>query len=194
MIKDSEVKKFFNRLACKWDSYTVNEKAIKYIIDKQHLDENSFVLDVGCGTGVLIPYYIYKDIAHVDAVDLSDKMIETCRNKFKSEKISFHCTSILNYDTQSRYDLIMIYNALPHLPEREKLFAHLSGLLKENGRLVIAHGLSLEKLTEVHDGVPAEVADDFPKLETLKKELSEKLTVTEIINNDNLFCLTAVKK
>ena len=194
MIKESEVKKFFNKLAYKWDSYSVNETAIKFILDRLDLDENSFILDVGCGTGVLIPYYIYKDIAHVDAVDLSDKMIETCRNKFTDEKVLFHCTSILNYDTQSRYDLIMIYNALPHLPEREKLFAHLSGLLKENGRLVIAHGLSLEKLTQVHDGVPSEVADDFPKLETLKKELSEKLTVIEIINNDNLFCLTAVKK
>ena len=194
MIKESEVKKFFNKLAYKWDSYSVNETAIKFILDRQDLDENSFILDVGCGTGVLIPYYIYKDIAHVDAVDLSDKMIEICRNRFKSEKVSFHCTSILNYDTDRRYDLIMIYNALPHLPEREKLFAHLSDLLKENGRLVIAHGLSLEKLREVHDGVPKDVADSFPDLETLKKELSEKLTVIEIINNDNLFCLTAVKK
>lgn len=194
MIKESEVKKFFNKLAYKWDSYSVNEKAIKFILDRQDLDKNSFILDVGCGTGVLIPYYIYKDIGHVDAVDLSDKMIETCRNKFTDEKVSFHCTNILNYDTDRRYDLIMIYNALPHLPEREKLFAHLSELMKDNGRLVIAHGLSLEKLMEVHDGVPSEVADNFPKLKTLKKELSEKLTVIEIINNDNLFCLTAVKK
>lgn len=194
MIRESKVREFFNEYAGKWDSYSVNTEAIAAIFNNLEINENSTVLDVGCGTGVLVPFYLEKNIHHLDAIDISDRMIEICRRKFDDPRINFICQNVMELETEEQYDLIMIYNAFPHLPDHDRLFKHLTDLLKDNGQLVIAHGLSLAHLMEVHEGVPSDVAIPFPDLDTLRKELSEYLTVTEIVDNDDMFYMKAIKQ
>ena len=177
MINETKVREFFNEYAAKWDSYSINHKAIRTVFSELDLKEDSTVLDVGCGTGVLVPYYLERNIGHLDAIDISDQMIERCRNKFADPRISFICANVMDHDCADRYDLIMIYNVLPHMPDYEALFSHLASMLRKDGQLVIAHGLSLASLSKVHEGVPEDVALPLPDPDTLKKELSENLTV-----------------
>lgn len=50
------------------------------------------VLDIACGTGVMIDYYIERNVSKVTGVDISSKMIEIARNKFKKyDFINFLC-------------------------------------------------------------------------------------------------------
>ncbi len=194
MVIEDEVRKFFNSLADKWDSYWINDEGINIIIDSLNLNEDSEILDVATGTGVLIPYYLKKNIRHIDAIDLSDRMIEKCRQKYSDERVNFICGNIMNYEPEQKYDVVMLYNALPHMPDIDELVQKVSSLLKQGGAFVIAHGISLEKLTEVHDDLNTDVAAGFPDMNYLLDTLNTYLQVTEQFSNDNMFCLKSVKK
>ena len=54
---------YFDRMAPGWDSHMKrNERAITRILDNAHVKEGVKVLDVACGTGVLIPDYLNRNV------------------------------------------------------------------------------------------------------------------------------------
>ena len=62
MIDKEEVIAFFDRLAPGWDAGLVrNEEIIKQILDNAEISAGKSVLDVACGTGVLVPYYLNEE-------------------------------------------------------------------------------------------------------------------------------------
>ena len=67
MIETKEVIKFFDRLAPGWDADMVrNDAIIGTILDNAGVTEGKVVLDVACGTGVLIPDYLKRRVASGD--------------------------------------------------------------------------------------------------------------------------------
>ena len=63
-----EITAFFDRLAPTWDEDLVrNEEVIRIILDNAQIAPGKRVLDVACGTGVLIPDYLRRDVASVRA-------------------------------------------------------------------------------------------------------------------------------
>jgi demethylmenaquinone methyltransferase/2-methoxy-6-polyprenyl-1,4-benzoquinol methylase len=56
MIETKEVIEFFDRLAPGWDAEMVrSDEIIRIILDNAGVTAGKNVLDVACGTGVLIP-------------------------------------------------------------------------------------------------------------------------------------------
>ena len=77
-----QVAEFFDNLAEVWDIDMVkNQSKIDDILDKAEVTEGKYVLDVACGTGVLIPDYIKRKVSKCVAIDISDKMIEKAKGK-----------------------------------------------------------------------------------------------------------------
>ena len=59
MIETKEVVEFFDRLAPGWDAEMVrSDEIIRTILDNADVTAGKNVLDVACGTGVLIPDYL----------------------------------------------------------------------------------------------------------------------------------------
>ncbi|MBQ7281210.1 MAG: hypothetical protein IJR16_00370, partial [Spirochaetales bacterium] len=72
MIDKNEVIAFFDSLAAGWDADMVrNEDVIRTILDNAGVREGSNVLDIACGTGVLIPDYLFRGASRIVAVDIS---------------------------------------------------------------------------------------------------------------------------
>lgn len=46
------------------------------------------VLDVACGTGVLIPDYLERGAAQVTAIDIAPEMVRIAREKFPQENVT----------------------------------------------------------------------------------------------------------
>ena len=60
MNKES-IKVFFDNLASSWDKDMIkNEEVIKIILDNANIKSGIDILDVACGTGVLIDDYLNK--------------------------------------------------------------------------------------------------------------------------------------
>ncbi len=153
---------FFNDHAHHWDA-TLTEKniaTINIIMDRINWKDVDRVLDVGAGTGVLVPFLLDRGIKNFEAVDPSSEMARHYLEKYPEGNI--HVKPFEDLDSgNGPFDKIIIFNAFPHFPHPAKVFSKAFSLLKENGSLVIAHSANRETINQIHRNAGQEVADDI---------------------------------
>lgn len=187
-VDKNEVIKFFNAMASSWDeALECNDKVIDKILTNAKAEQGKSVLDVACGTGVLVPYYLERGVSDLTCIDISQNMIEKAKTKFSSNNISFICSDAENYNTNRKYDSIVIYNAFPHFSDPEALIKNLSSQLSTNGILTVAHGMSRQALLKHHNGIREKVSVPLMDLDELVSLFSKYLTVTVSISDDDMF-------
>ena len=188
------VKEFFDKLASTWDEGMIkNEEVIKIILDNALVSSGKDILDVACGTGVLIEDYLKRDVNKITAVDLSNEMIRVAKSKYKSDKVKFICGDILDFNDNEKYDCIVVYNAFPHFIDGEELIKHLSTLLKDGGTLSIAHGMSRDNINKHHEGSANAVSNELMDAEELAKIMNKYLVVKDVISNDSMYQVVGKK-
>ncbi len=188
MIQTNEVIDFFDRLAPDWDANLVrNESVIALILDNANVSEGKDVLDVACGTGVLIGDYLARGAASVTAIDISGEMARRAREKYEGPRVRILCGDAEAEDFGQRFDCIVVYNAFPHFPEPARLIRRLTSLLKPGGTLTVAHGMSREKIDAHHLGSAQFVSNGLMHAETLAAIFAESLKVTTIIEDDDMY-------
>lgn len=183
MDKNS-IEAFFDRAASSWDEEMIKDDLIiKTILDNAGVEKGDTVLDVACGTGVMIPYYLDRG-AHPTGIDLSKKMIEIASDKFKD--IEFIWGDVEELDNR-KFDRIIVYNAFPHFIDAESLIRHLSSLLNKDGTLTIAHGMSRERINHHHEGVASSISNGLMEARELAKIMSKYLDVYVSIDDDRMY-------
>lgn len=188
MINKTDVIEFFDRHAPSWDDEMIrNDGIISVILDNAGVTKGTRVLDIACGTGVLVPDYLNREVAGVTGVDISPEMIKIAAAKFPQDNVSFICADAETEDVGSGYDAIVIYNAFPHFPNPDALLANLSGLLVPGGRLTVAHGMSREKIDAHHSGAAHAVSNGLMPAEELAAIFSKYLNVTLTISDDRMY-------
>ena len=188
MVEKRDVRSFFDRLAPGWDAETVrNEPVIARILDNAGVRSGVRVLDVACGTGVLIPDYLQRGAAQVTAIDISPEMARIAREKFPQENVTVLCGDAEQAHFPAPFDCIVIYNAFPHFPEPERLISHLAGLLTPGGTLTVAHGFSRKALDAHHGKTARSVSNGLLPVEALAGLFAKHLTVTVQISNDEMY-------
>lgn len=192
----NKIRDFFNRLAPEWDANMVrNDEIISTILDNVHVEEGCDVLDVACGTGVLIPDYLKRNVRSVTGIDLSEKMIEIAKAKFETDdRVTLVCDDVTEHVFEGRFDSIIVYNALPHFGDFEELIRILSGMLKENGYLTIAHGASRDSINHHHSNVSSDLKKELPVIEELTEIMSRYLEVTVAISDERMYQAAGRKK
>ena len=194
MIDTGDVIAFFDRLAPTWDAGMVrNEAAIETILDLAGIEAGLAVLDVACGTGVLIPDYLARGVAHVTAVDISPEMTKIAQGKFAgNDRVTVLCRDAQTMDLGRTFNRILIYNAFPHFSDPEALFATLCRHLVPGGRLTVAHGMSRERINEHHRGGASQVSNGLPSAETLSALMAPFLRVDRLVSNENLYAVSGL--
>lgn len=187
MIDKADVIEFFDRCAPSWDAGLIrSDRKINIILDNAGVREGSRVLDVACGTGVLIPDYIRRG-ADVTGIDISPEMIKLAERKYAGTGVRFICGDIETADVGQGFDAIVVYNAFPHFPDPERLITHLSGLLVEGGVLTVAHGMSREKIDAHHHGSASKVSMGLMPAEQLAGIFGRHLDVTAVISDEDMY-------
>jgi ubiquinone/menaquinone biosynthesis C-methylase UbiE len=193
-------KDFFNEKAGIWDEITVHDlKKVQYITELLGIHSDDKILDVGTGTGIMIPFYErYLVNGSVVAVDYSKKMIEVARSKYPENehpKISYVVCDVYDLKYDADFDLVVCYSCFPHLVDQPLAIKILSKALKKGGRLVVAHSDSAKKINGVHMNGGVEVGNDFlPSMELLKHMIKESgLEVTFERDDENYFICIARK-
>lgn len=186
---------FFDRYAPQWDAdMERDEDVIKTILDNAGITAGVSVLDVACGTGVLVPDYLSRGVASVTCVDISPKMIACAREKFTQPNVHILCGDVETMTFEAPFDRIVIYNAFPHFFHPAKLINKLADDLKPGGVLTVAHGMSRARLQNHHSGSARHVSIDLMHEDDLAKLFEPHFTVTAKISTDKMYQVAGVKK
>ena len=195
-MEKKDIIDFFDRCAPSWDADMIkSDKIIGTILDNAEVGENMEILDVACGTGVMFDYYLSRNVASVTGIDISPEMAKIAASKYKSNsRVQVICGDVEETSFDKKFDVIVVYNAFPHFPDPRKLIRILTGLLKENGRLTIAHGMSREAIDNHHSGPASKVSNGLMSADSLKKLFDPHLQVEIVISNDHMYQVSGVKR
>ena len=195
-MEKKDVIEFFDRCAPVWDAEMIKEdEIIEAILDNAEVGEGMDVLDVACGTGVLFSYYLKRNVASVTGIDISPEMAKIAAGKFGSEpKVQVVCGDVEETPFDRKFDRIVVYNALPHFPKPKRLMITLSTLLKEGGRLTIAHGASREAIDSHHCGAASKVSNGLMHAGDLVKLFEPYFDVEIMISNKKMYQVSGVKR
>lgn len=192
-------KEFFDQIAKDWDNrIEVNEGKINTLLSKISIKDKDKILDVGTGTGVLIPFLTnLNPNGYIKGVDISKGMLEVASDKFKNYKnVSFEITDVEKDTIDDRYDKIILYSMFPHLQNKTMTIKSLvKNNLKKDGKLIIAHSNSREFLNNMHKDVDESVSEDrlipIDKQRNLFEEIG--LDVEQAFENDEIYYIVIKK-
>lgn len=186
---------FFNQIAKEWDSIIeVNEEKINTLLSKLNITDNSKVLDIGTGTGVLIPFLkSLNPNGYIKGVDISSEMLNVAREKFRNiEKVSFELVDVEKDVINETYDSIVLYSMFPHLKDKTNTIKKLvEKNLEKGGQLIIAHSNSRTFLNNMHKEKNEFVSEDRLISVTDQRYLFEKvgLKVVDAFEDNEIYYL-----
>lgn len=190
---------FFNQIAKEWDSIIeVNEEKINTLLSKLNITDNSKVLDIGTGTGVLIPFLkSLNPNGYIKGVDISSEMLNVAREKFRNiEKVSFELVDVENDVINETYDSIVLYSMFPHLKDKTNTIKKLvEKNLGKSGQLIIAHSNSRAFLNNMHKEKNECVSEDrlIPVIEQRCLFEKEGLKVVDAFEDNEIYYLVINK-
>ena len=192
-MEKKDIITFFDKCAHWWDADMVrNEDLIAMILDNGGIRENMHVLDVACGTGVLFPDYLKRNVASVTGIDISPEMARIAQEKFPDVKVI--CGDVETEEFPQKFDAIMVYNAFPHFPDPARLIKVLADLVKPGGKLSVAHGMSRAQLTSHHAGRASSVSIDLLHEKELAALMEPYFDVEVMISNDRMYQVAGTRR
>jgi len=195
IIRKADVIEFFDQIAATWDDDQIRDMdKINAILDYARVGNGVDVLDVACGTGVLIPDYLDRNVNKVTAVDISSEMIRIAKSKFDDKRVAFFCSDIEEFRLPDLYDTCMVYNAFPHFVNPASLIKCLADKLRMGGRLTIAHSMSRKQLDSHHSGAAKKVSMGLMHEDDLEKLFEGFFEVDVKVSNDQMYVVSGVKR
>jgi len=172
-------KTYFNNAANDWDRrfYTPELLAfLENLIPTFGLKPGQDVLDVGTGTGLLIPFLLQAigPSGSITTIDYAEKMVQICRSKYAHIKnVSFELQDVEALDLPAEsFDAVTCFGLFPHLENKEQSLYHMNRVLKPGGKLIIAHALSSAEI-QAHHRVSSAVAHDLlPETHEMRRLLT----------------------
>ncbi len=170
-------KAFFEDRAVKWDIICNHDEAkLEEIFKVLSLKKGDRVLDVGTGTGILIPHILKRigSEGRIVALDYTENMIKEAKEKFPQKEkeypnVNFVIKNFFETTSECLFDSIICYSCFPHLEDKEQFFQKSFDLLNWDGTLLIAHSSSRAEINEMHARKNEAVRDDFlPSIEEIK--------------------------
>lgn len=195
-MKKQDVIEFFDACASEWDENMIrSDEIIGTILDNAQVKADCDVLDVACGTGVLFPDYLKRNVKSVTGIDISPKMAEIADSKFKKqENIRVICGDVEELAEENDFDCVVVYNAFPHFPDSDALIKKLSSLVKTGGTVTVAHGMSRKAIDKHHSNAAGKVSAGLMHEDDLAEIFSQYLTVTHKISDDTMYQVVGVKE
>lgn len=181
-------KEFFDSHAEEWDEINHNDPSkLEYISDILDIEGNESILDVGTGTGVMIPYYQERlRGGSITALDFSPWMILRASLKYPpSDGLRYVMKDVCDLEPTGSYDLIVCYSCFPHFPDPQRALRAMSGALKQGGRLAIAHSSSKEFINHVHSCGGEEISRDFLPDAGIMGELFAEQGIDTVFSRDD---------
>ena len=183
IIGESELDRrtFFDSCAQSWDLDETPEKLNKLrdIFSNLSLYFDGNILDVGCGTGILVP--ILRNLSSnqnpILELDISRAMLQKNKTRWSPRFSRIHH---LNGNamylplSEGSISLVICFAVIPHISDKYKALNEFYRVLTTEGVLLILHLMSSEKLNELHASVGEAVANDrLPSADVMAQKVRE---------------------
>ena len=195
-----QLQEYFDQLAPSWDKELTQERlnCLGNIVKELGIKPGYYVLDIGSGTGVLLPFLIAElgDEGKIIALDFSAEMLVQAQAKNFPPVVTFAQADVLNMPLPDNYaDLAICNSAFPHFGDKARALKEITRMLRTNGRLVICHTMSREMLNRFHQSIGGIVAGDLLPDESQLRGLIKQagLTVTHFEDGPERYLVIAEK-
>lgn len=186
---------YFNQLAASWDEIReLNETKLKMLVEMLGIGQEEAVLDLGSGTGVLLPY-LSPLAKTVTAVDFASEMLAQAQKKFVAlSNVSYVVADILVYAPEMQFDKIVCLNFYPHIKDKGLFVKRVQSWLKPGGEIIIVHDISRQKVNAIHS-TSKQVENDKLKPAEIEEVpfLEAGFTCMKVIENEEFYFLQLKK-
>ena len=193
---------FFDQLAERWDAIVCSQHAERLgcLIERLAIPPQSRILDVGSGTGVLLPFLTSPCCANrfVVPMDLSFNMIKNAVARSMKLAPSIACVqgdaSCLPFG-KGVFDWIVCNSVFPHFQDQAACVDQLAAALIPGGYFVVCHSQSRETINTFHRSHGGLIGGhELPEETPMKGLMSNaNLTVKVYEDCDDHYLLVAVK-
>jgi SAM-dependent methyltransferase len=126
---------------------------LKAIVNAGRLRRGERVLDVGTGTGILIPYIMKHGPSEIHACDLAEKMLRRVKREFP--QVMTHLCDVGNLQLpDASLDVVFINACFSNIVDKSKCLDNLHRLMRGKGRLVVSHPLGRGFIAELKKRAP----------------------------------------
>jgi len=195
-----QLQEYFDQLAPTWDEELTPErlKCLGNIVKELGIKPGYHVLDIGSGTGVLLPFLITElgGEGKIVALDFSAEMLLQAQAKNFPPIVGFAQADVLAIPlTDSSVDVATCNSAFPHFNDKVKALKEIARVLRNNGRLVICHTMSREMVNRLHQSVGGVIANDLLPDQSQLRALTKQagLNVTRFEDNPERYLVIAEK-
>ena len=165
---------------------------LERIMASGEIGAGATVLDVGSGTGILVPLIHEYEPARIHACDLSEAMLGRLGENYPYAETILSDVRDLELPDGS-LDVVFINACYPNIVDKVTAFSNIGRMLRPGGRLVISHPLGRSFIETIKKGTPFPL-DDFPEraeAETLLPEYG--FGIKRFIDEPELYILVTVK-
>lgn len=161
-----EIMDFFNRRAADWDlTQDARERERgSAMVRSLGIAPGSAVLDVGCGTGVLLPHLLEAvgPGGSVCALDIAEEMLRVARRKLTRPNLQYlHADIAETPFLEESFDLVVCHNCFPHIWDKERAVREMFRVLRPGGRVVVSHTEDRESINARHRRLGGAVGEDM---------------------------------
>jgi ubiquinone/menaquinone biosynthesis C-methylase UbiE len=166
---------------------------LERIVAVGRIGKNDAVLDVGSGTGVLVPIIRKYAPSRIYACDLSENMLAQLKKNYPEVTTIQADVKDLGLPDAS-VDVVFINACYPNIAAKAQAFANIARMVKTGGRMAIAHPLGKAFVETLKRNAPYPL-DDFPdkaQAEDLFRPFG--FEIREFIDEESLYILMAEKR
>lgn len=133
---------------------------LEKIVAVGKIRKEKIVLDVGSGTGILIPIIQKYNPSRIYACDLSEKMLGQL-NKNYPDVLTFRGDVKDLALPDASVDVVFINACYPNIADKKGAFENIARMMKVGGRMVISHPLGKAFIKKLKRNAPYPL-DEFP--------------------------------
>ncbi len=165
-------RQFFDHLAARWgqDECPDIRERLAWVAELSRLKAGQYVLDVGTGTGALIPHILQAvgERGIVVAIDISCEMLRQAVRKGFPPNVHFVLGDMHRLGAcAAAFDRVLCNAVFPHFDDKELALREAWRVLRPSGLLVISHPIGREAVNRLHAQHTAVAEDTVPTAEKM---------------------------
>jgi len=163
------------------------------IVAAAEIKRGDCILDVGSGTGILLPLIHKYKPGKTFACDLSEEMLESLKKQHPyAITIKSDARDLTLPD--GSVDVVFVNACYSNLVDKKGFLINIGRMMKAGGRMVISHPMGRGFIDLLREKSPFPL-DDFPYESEAKNMLAPHgLNVSKYIDQKDLYILVAVKQ